>query len=250
MRRRILSSNKKAADYLTFTAQESGTFKFTKDGLSYSTNGYTWTALVANTPTPTIAAGDTIYFKGTMTPAQISGIGTFSSTGNFTVSGNIMSLLYGNNLVGKTSLSGKGYAFSQLFKNCTKLKSIDDLSLPATTLATGCYRYMFQDCTGLTSIPTGFLPATTLANCPNCYDSMFYGCTGLTSIPSDLLPATTLEIYCYSAMFFDCTGLTSIPSGLLPATILAQGCYYYMFYHCSKITTAPDLRATPLKVDL
>ena len=219
---------------LMFTATSSGTFSFTKDGLSYSIDGLTWKTLAGNTPTPTIASGKKIWFKGTLTPSTLSpyGIGTFSSTGNFTVSGTPMSLLFGDDFEGKTSLSGKKYAFYGLFRSCTKLVSIDGLVLPATTLANSCYRNMFRD-TGLASIPTGLLHATTLA--VNCYNGMFQGCKGLTSIPSDLLPATTLATNCYYYMFSGCTNITTAPD--LPATTLKTYCYYYMLKGCTKLNS-------------
>ena len=245
-RRTLLRENGNKFKYLAFTATSSGTFSFSKSGLSYSTDGATWTTLAANTNTPTIAAGKKVYFKGTPTPSTSSpyGIGTFSSTSNFTVSGNIMSLLFGDNFINQTSLSGKEYAFYELFRNCTKLTSIDDLVLPATTLASYCYAYMFYDCTGLSFIPVNLLPATTLAR--YCYRSMFQGCTSLTSIPSTLLPATTLASYCYQYMFQGCTGLPEIPTVLLPATTLASHCYHSMFKGCIGIKTAPNLKAEKL----
>ena len=234
-RRTLLRENGNKFKYLAFTATSSGTFSFSKSGLSYSTDGATWTTLAANTNTPTIAAGKKVYFKGTPTPSKSSpyGIGTFSSTGNFTVSGNIMSLLFGDNFINQTSLSGKNYAFYELFRNCTKLTSIDDLVLPATTLASYCYRSMFQGCTGLTSIPSTLLPATTLAN--YCYQTMFSKCTGLTSIPSTLLPATTLANHCYYGMFNGCSKITTAPN--LKAEKLVTQCYNHMFYSCTKLNS-------------
>ena len=259
------------SDYLTFTALEDGTFRFGRDELYYSLDKVEWTRLLGNRPTPTIAAGNKIYFKGTMTPPSsfVSGDG-FSSTGRFTASGTPMSLLFGDYFEEETSLKGMDYAFCALFSGCTKLTSIDGLSLPATTLAyrcydamfagcTGltsipstllhataladdCYKDMFERCTGLTSIPTGLLPATTLAR--GCYWGMFYQCTGLTNVPN--LPATTLADGCYKGMFQGCSGLTSIPSTLLPATTLANECYLNMFTWCRNITTAPNLTATTL----
>ena len=97
-----------------------------------------------------------------------------------------MSLLYGDNFKGQTSLSGKDYAFRYLFSGCTNIVSAKNMSLPATTLAKYCYNTMFRDCTGLTTAPE--LPATTLAD--DCYENMFYGCTSLTTAP--VLPATAL----------------------------------------------------------
>ena len=110
-------------------------------------------------------------------------------------------------------------------------------ALPATTLASSCYRNMFNGCGSLTTAPA--LPATTLAS--NCYDSMFRNCTGLTAAPA--LPATTLDTSCYSAMFYGCK-FTTAPT--LPATTLAKSCYYQMFTGCYLMTTAPVLPATVL----
>ena len=86
---------------------------------------------------------------------------------------------------------------------------------------------MFQGCTSLTQAPA--LPATTLAT--NCYRSMFQGCTSLIQVP--VLPATMLANYCYDSMFQGCTSLTQVPA--LPATMLANSCYENIFYKCSKI---------------
>ena len=234
------------SDYLTFTALEDGRFKFTKSGLSYSTDGTTWKGLPANTNTPTIVTGSKIYFKGTMRPStsSIYGIGRFSSTGRFTASGTPMSLLFGDDFEGQTSLSGKDYAFVNLFRNCTKLTSIDGLLLPATTLAPYCYESMLSGCYSLTSIPKDLLPATKLAN--SCYRYMLFGCDGLTTVPKDLLPADTLAPYCYEYMLSSCDGLTTVPKDLLPATTLADHCYSSMLSFCKNITTAPDLPAAKL----
>ena len=91
-----------------------------------------------------------------------------------------MSLLYGDNFIGQTTFpTSSTYNFARLFYGSTYLKNINNLVLPATTLATGCYISMFNGCTGLTTVPSNLLPATTMAN--NCYNTMFSGCTGLTS---------------------------------------------------------------------
>ena len=225
-------------EYLTFEALEDGTFQFTNP-INYSTdNGTTWVTLEANTATPTIATGNKIMWKATLTPSSSSGIGKFSSTGNFNIEGNPMSLLFGDNFIGQTDLIGKNYAFYQLFNNCSKLISAKNLSLPATTLADNCYNFTFQGCTSLTTAPE--LPATTLAS--SCYQFMFYGCTSLTTAPE--LPATTLAYSCYLGMFQGCTSLTTAPE--LPATTLAYYCYNGMFQGCTSLTTAPQLPATNL----
>ena len=227
--------------YLTFEAVENTTFKFTKAGLSYSLdNGKTWASLAANTATPTVNAGNKILFKGEMTPSSSNpyGIGTFSSTGKYNAMGNVMSLLFGDNFIGQTDLTGKNDAFYSLFASNTHLVDASNLKLPATTLTNYCYYYMFDGCTSLTSAPE--LPATTLAN--QCYSYMFNGCTSLTSAPE--LPATTLTNDCYNSMFNGCTSLTSAPE--LPATTLTDYCYNEMFHGCTSLTSAPELPATTL----
>ena len=89
-------------------------------------------------------------------------------------------------------------------------------SLPATTLASYCYREMFSGCSSLTQAPA--LPATTLAD--HCYIQMFSDCTQLTQAPA--LPATTLANYCYGQMFFGCTALSSVT--MLATDISAYEC--------------------------
>ena len=251
-------------DYFTTVALENGTITFTpinSNVISYSTdNGNTWTA--GNSVT--VESGDEVLWKGTMTPLQYEGIGNFSSTCNFDVQGNIMSLLFGDDFKNQLSLEGKNYSFPELFYGLTKIINAENLSLlattladycyrgmfggcislitapqlPATTLTESCYQGMFEGCTNLTTAPQ--LPATTLAD--SCYNGMFNGCTSLTSAPE--LPATTLTDWCYGRMFRGCTSLTSAPE--LPATTLAEGCYNNMFYGCTSLTTAPELPATTL----
>ena len=236
-------------EYLTFVAKADGTFTFSGtttnnqiNTLSYSLdNGTTWTALANNTASPIVTSGNKILWKGTCTAGTKYpnyGIGRFLSTAQFDVEGNIMSLLYGDNYKEQTDLTGKNYAFGYLFSGNTNVVSVENLSLPATTLSNYCYYYMFENCTSLTTAPE--LPATTLSD--YCYSYMFENCTSLTTAPE--LPATTLSDYCYSCMFIGCTSLAIAPE--LPASTLTKSCYNYMFTRCTSLTTAPVLSATTL----
>ena len=148
----------------------------------------------------------------------------FVMTGSIEASGEVYSML-SSNLSDVTTLNGYNFAFVGLFRGCTSLTQVPQLS--ATTLADGCYLFMFEGCTSLTQAPQ--LPAKTLAG--SCYYFMFEGCTSLTRAPK--LPATTLASYCYSYMFKGCTSLTRAPK--LPATTLASSCYGSMFYNCSNL---------------
>ena len=226
--------------YLTFEAIEDGTFSFSKNDLQYSLDdGVTWQTLTTGTSTPTISAGNKILWKQTgLIPAQYIGIGTFSSTGQFNVYGNIMSLHFGDDFIGQTDLTGKDYAYARLFQDCIYITNAENLILPATTLALGCYFNMFMYCNSLTTAPE--LPATTLAD--ECYSGMFTGCLSLTKATE--LPASTLAEYCYSSMFYNCSSLTTTPE--LPATTLALACYFNMFSFCFSLTTSTELPATTL----
>ena len=212
-----------ADEYLTFVALEDGTFTFTpanNNAISYSIdNGHTWTDLAADTNTPTVTRGNKVLWRGEMRPLDSGGVGTFSSTGQFNVQGNVMSLLFGDDFKGKTDLTGYDDAFYNLFNFNSDLINAQNLILPATTLADGCYDDMFQGCTSLVTAPV--LPATTLAD--RCYFAMFQNCANLTSAP--VLPAETLADYCYQYMFNGCSSLNYIKC--LATDISASSCLSY-----------------------
>ena len=187
-----------------------------------------------------VPANKRVYFKGSFTTT--GSIGTFyASSGNISVRGNVMSLIYNDNFLNQTSLAGKNYIFKKLFAMFRGyIADADKLSLPATTLSEGCYYMMFDNGWGLTKIPA--LPATTLTD--YCYTSMFSGCDHLLNVPTDLLPATTMAAHCYEYMFAHCDRLLNPPA--LPATTLAESCYSTMFRECMDLVTAPELPATTL----
>ena len=150
------------------------------------------------------------------------------------LSGNVMSLIDG---VGDTKVIPCSYCFESLFEN-TKIKTVTEDFLPATTLTEGCYVAMFGGCSSLEKAPV--LPARILA--VGCYAAMFIQCTSLENAPE--LPATTLARNCYQDMFEECSSLVKAPE--LPATTLADSCYVAMFGGCSSLVKAPELPATTL----
>ena len=124
-----------STEYLTFEALEDGTFTFTMTSnlspsyvpsISYSIdNGETWitTTNVSNqdviVTTPTIAQGNKVLWKSTAKqfcvntetyPGSKIGYGSFTSTGNYNVSGNIMSLLYSDNFSERIDLPTPAYS--------------------------------------------------------------------------------------------------------------------------------------------
>ena len=203
---------------LKFTAEEAGsTISMTNFEtpnpitLLTSTDGNTWTQFTPNETTITLTnVSDYIYFKageggntcfGLVVDDNSIGDWEFVMTGKISASGNIMSLLNGEQLIYEMTNDNAG-AFACLFYGCTALTKAPDL--PATELAVACYQFMFYGCTALTQAPD--LPATELVT--NCYDHMFSGCTALTQAPE--LPATTLTGKCYQNMFNGCLNLSSI----------------------------------------
>ena len=226
-------------NYLTIVALEDGlTASLSVNAVEYCIDGNgNWSTLTADTASPAINKGQTLSFRGNLTPASSTGVGTFKISKSCDLTGNCMSLLFGDNAKTNLSLSGKNYAFSKLFYNCSTIKNVSSSFLPATTLASYCYYYMFYDCTSLTTAPKS-LPATTLAS--SCYQYMFSGCSSLTTAPE--LPATTLKSGCYGSMFYNCGSLTTAPQ--LPATTLASYCYSQMFLYCSKLNYIKALFTT------
>ena len=168
------------------------------DKLKYSIDdGITWNNFTliegANDPTTTpitLNSDNRIMLKAQNLEVYTKGSGDSngaftiltSNAGDYNVSGNIMSLAYGDNFRDKKSLAGlSSYYFANLFNPINYQHNLVDASnlvLPATTLSEYCYYRMFFQCNKLTKAPE--LPATTLVN--SCYLLMFTGCTNLNYI--------------------------------------------------------------------
>ena len=235
-----------SSEYMTFEAVKDGAYlKFVPDHDSgahgyFKINDGEWNYKSAGEIATNLKSGDKIFVKSDITSLKDDGMGKhriFDIYG-LVVYGNIMSLVYGDDFIGKTTIYDSNF---QILFARSGLISAENLILPATTLANFCYSDMFEGCTSLTQAPA--LPATILAE--YCYQAMFAGCTSLTTAPQ--LPATTLAYACYEAMFWGCTSLTQAP--VLPATTLATYCYFDMFYNCTSLTQAPALPATTLASD-
>lgn len=225
-------------EYRPFTIEAlgEGNISWALDNLTvqYSKNGGEWTTMDAET-TVAVVAGDSLAFKGEN--ASYSGL-QLASTGNFSVKGNIMSLIAGDNFGDATTVGNN--AFMAFFQDCTSLTSASKLALPATTLGDACYLGMFGGCSNLVEGPK-VLPALTLTN--QCYSNMFQNCTSLVAAPKIL--ATTIGNSSCQYMFGGCSSLVNTP--VLPAETLDYNCYYHMFDGCTSLTTAPELPATTLK---
>lgn len=209
-------------DYFTLVVLESGTIKWAMDNLEYSLNDGAWTAW-NRTNGLAVSVDDKVRFRSSTNTSYNNVRINYGK--EFEAEGNIMSLLYGDNFVGQSTLS-QDRVFRRIFY-LSKVVNAENLILPATTLATNSYDEMFLSCTSLTKAPV--ILATSLAN--YCCRGMFNGCTSLTEAPA--LPATTLAPYCYDTMFNGCTSLTKAP--LLPATILESCSYQNLFNGCTSL---------------
>lgn len=198
-------------DYLTFRVLSPGTIKWNSIGsgqaktIQYSLNDGAWTTITASSSTTiNVAAGDKVRFKGSNTSYakdKSNYSGFEGGTASFNIEGNIMSLIYGDNFEGQTTMTGT-YNFCSIFK-LAECVSAENLVLPATTLTNYCYRAMFSKCPSLTTAPK--LPATTLGQ--GCYWYMFEECS-ITSAPELLAPTLVRE--CYGYMFTNCRSLNYI----------------------------------------
>lgn len=192
--------------------------------VQYSKNKGSWETMDSET-TISVVEGDEVQFRGTNTNYDSNSI---SSTAQFNVCGNIMSLTDGNNF--KTASTINSSAFKSLFGSCSNLISAGNLKLPIMTLASDCYKSMFYNCKDLTTAPE--LPATTLAS--GCYGYMFQLCSNLINGPKQL-PAQTLVSSCYRSMFMGCTSLVTAPE-LLATGSLVSSCYANMFDGCTNLS--------------
>lgn len=234
--------------YLTFKSRGTGTFTLTigasvtttdLTSVSYSlNNGNTWTTInnsssAVTITTPTINAGDKVLWKG-IGSRMTNGTGNanrsiFSSTVDFDVEGNIMSLLFGDNFVNQLILNST-YTFAYLFYNNKKIINTNNLVLPATQIGEYCYYYMFASCSYLQKT-TKVLPADNIPR--RCYAYMFQSCGSLVEGPYEISATVhTGTAVCHS-MFQRCNYLAKAP--ILHTTILKGYDYMRMFSGCSSL---------------
>lgn len=201
-------------NYLTIEARADGlTAELAVDDVEYCVDGDgNWKSLLAGTATEAINTGQTLSFR-----AQLTGYSTyrrFTISKSCNVSGDPMSLYAGDNAATTTAYK-YNYTFAYLFYNCTTLVDASKLNLSRTPRSYSCY-YMFYGCKALTAPPD--LPATTIAS--SCYRRMFQGCTAMTKSPD--LPALELYSNCYEYMFVSCSKLASIK--MLATDVSASNC--------------------------
>lgn len=249
LRRRLLYAKlKELPNYLCFTALEDGEFTLTIPSyvnanmlsyIDYSIDeGRTWvhtanSSSAITITTPTVTAGDKVYWRGQGTKLNSGSDNTaksctFSATCTHNVEGLLTSLLYGKSAK-ETDTISQAYSFHGLFYNDANLIDAAGLLFPTNT-TNYCFAGMFQQCTGLINAPST-LPATVMSD--HCYSNMFFGDTSLVSMPEFTI--TSAAQYCCYQMFYNCTTLPETSSFVIANT--ATGCCQNMFYQCRGLVT-------------
>lgn len=144
------------------------TIQFTNNFEYNSGASFYWSQYEANTELE-LGAGLDLIIRSELIPTSENGIGTFTITGEFSISGDIRYLLKNNELT--------AYAFKNIFNGCTSLMDASQLTISDTT-EQSCYEGMFKGCTSIEISP--ILAAESLSI--DCYKEMFYGCSSLNYI--------------------------------------------------------------------
>ena len=227
-------------DYMSFFTYEETYFKFSATTgtniISYSTDdGDTWSELESNVITGPIPAKTRILMKGECRPTT-RGIGKFYISGKTDVEGNIMSLVYGDDFIGKLEFpEGCNNMFYSLLNANSALTRSDNFYLPATALTSNCYRQLFGQCQNLETTPK-VLPAKTLPS--TAYHSMFSTCKTIKRGP--VIAAENIGPSSCQYMFSNCSGLMHAPK-INGITSTGASGYCQMFSNCTSLTTAPEI---------
>ena len=177
--------------------------------LTYKINNDTGVQTLNEGESINVVSGDIIKFYGICNYYGANDYyNYFSSTCDFKVKGNILSLLTENFEYQKkypyTILNTSIYRwFTHLFYNCEHLISAKGLLLPID-IDYGCYISMFENCINLTDTPN--LPSKTTSG--YCYYRMFKNCPLIEKAPE--LLSSSLSYSCYEEMFMNCSNLNYI----------------------------------------
>ena len=229
-----------STDYFTIVSlEDNNTISWKTNDSSYNKdisvstdNGSTWTqytSSVSGTVIATLNTDDKVLIKGSNASYGTASYYCNINTSNTCkVEGNIMSLIYGDNFKGQTSLT-ETYTFRNLFGS-NNFTSAENLVLPATTLTNYCYYRMFIWKSNL-QIPPKELPAITLST--SSYEEMFAYCSSLTIAP--VIKATVGANSCCKKMFMMCSSLTKAPDLLFDDMMYVIGGFVSMFENCTSL---------------
>ena len=179
--------------------------------LSYSTDsGSTWTTTSDTGITITCS---TVMIKGTNNGAWGNGDNdsySIKANKNFHAEGNIMSLWYGDNFSGQTTLTING-ACGSLFQGNTYLTSAENLKFPARTIGSYCYATVFKNCSNLSGSVTIECENTTTESLVITFEN----CSSLTKISFPNLTGITGS----NCMYYTFNGCTALEELYMPSLV-------------------------------
>ena len=202
----------KKQNYLTFEALNDGVKLLYTRGTStfqYSADlGKSWQNWLPETYSPILNVGDKLLVKCVNpTIDSTNGMGRITSDQaagyNYKVSGDIMSMIFGDDAAIHYSLKGYDRCFNN-FLYSSRLLDAGDLVLKATELAPYCYNQLLYGCNNNNRLPKE-LPAENLAT--NCY--RYFSNGGLyTEMP--IIKATSANSYNFYAFLLGSKNITKI----------------------------------------
>ena len=203
-------------------------------------NGSTWQDKTATTEGTALAMLDpdgSVMVKHTGAMSDVTNYCAIGATQNFTVSGNIASLCFGDDFNTGSTLTMPEAAYYGLFTANTYLVSAENLYFGDYTSVSNSGMYqMFHDCKSLTT-PPDLSNITTVGNSGMYY--MFLSCTSLTT-PPDLSKITSVGMQGMFGMLHLCSSLAT-PPDLSNITNVNYISMCRMFEGCTSLTTPPDL---------
>ena len=231
--------------YLATTALKPTSFTFnvaseisTNDieSISYSLDdGTTWVTVnnVDNTAvtvtTPTVSAYNHVLWKGNgkawqrwRTSRSLSIYSYFSSDDIFSISGNPLSMAYGDSYTSAT-VTKDWLSMARMFYQ-SKVYSASNLNLDFN-ISPGTFAEMFRECTEL-RFPPPELSHESSGGSPGTFGGMFYGCSKLTSAP--VINIATLKQNSCSSMFYECSSLKEVT--IMCTDISASNCLNNWLY--------------------
>lgn len=231
-------------DYFCFTALEDSaitwsTVAYNNDTtydeeihLQYSKDGKTWTDWnnAIESRRVSLNKGSKLYVKGVNNTLSyrsskffLFSNNDFGNLGSMKVSGNIMSLIYGEDFEDKTVIASK-FCFGKLFREVGCIKEFD-LKLPATTLSVSCYFQLLSMTFDVKKIKMT-LPAVELVK--NCYTQMLDVLSEHTDIDVTILAENIpTNVTCMADMFGHDSEYNTM-SGIIRKkknTVLPDNCY-------------------------
>lgn len=172
--------------------------------VSYSIVGGSSGTMTSSYRTVSLPARKRMYLSGANSYYDFSaGPFTLTCDGNFSIGGNVASMLNGGRFT-NTSYTMGTYCLANLFSGNTNLISAENLCFPNKT-SEYCYYKLLENCSNMVTAPAT-LPATSVSGYAYC--AMFGGCSKMTTAPT--LPASQPSPYAYDSLFYNCTKLNYI----------------------------------------